>query len=172
MIRQIMGRIEDSSPKTDETGPSERKPKMRFLAWLLLPLLAASPLLAKPKVDVRIKINEEIAKDRAQDSLSKNTGSSLNTTFYGTVFFLNVIVLSDNAEAVAKNHGNWCISGDIELDRDTEYHGTLNGNDLNLEIPQKNGKIKKVTFEIFDHKWRKLSDITRLLDLPPASAGD
>ena len=145
---------------------------MRSFLWLLLTLLAASPLLAKPKVDVRIKVNEEIAKDRAQDSLSKSPGSSMSTTFYGTVFLLNVTVLSDNAEAVAKNNGQWCISGDIELDSATEYHGTLNGNDLNLEIPQKNGKIKKVTFEIFDHKWRKLSDITRLLDLPPASAGD
>jgi hypothetical protein len=142
---------------------------MRPFLWLLLPLLAASPLLAKPKVDVRVKVNDEIAKDRAQDSLSKGTGSSMSTTFYGTVFFLNVTVLSDNAEAVAKNNGQWCISGDIELDQATEYHGTLDGNDLELEILQKNGKIKKKKFEILDHKWRKLSDITRLFDLPTAS---
>jgi hypothetical protein len=142
---------------------------MRPSLWLLLPLLAASPLLAKPKVDVRIKVTDEIAKDRAQDSLSKGTGSSMSTTFYGTVFLLNVTVLSDNAEAVAKNNGQWCISGDIELDGATEYHGTLNGNNLIIEILQKNGKIKKQTFEIIDHKWRKLSDMTFLLDQPPAS---
>lgn len=142
---------------------------MRPFLWLLLPLLAASPLLAKPKVDVRVKVNEELAKDRAQDSLSKSPGSSMSTTFYGTVFLLNVTVLSDNAEAVAKNNGQWCISGNIELDRATEYHGTLDGNNLTLEILQKNGKIKKQTFEIIDHRWRKLSDMTLLLDLPPAS---
>jgi hypothetical protein len=142
---------------------------MRPFLWLLLPLLAASPLLAKPKVDVRVKVNDEIAKDRAQDSLSKGTGSSMSTTFYGTIFLLNVTILSDNAEAVAKNNGQWCISGDIELDRATEYHGTLDGNNLALEILQKNGKIKKQTFEIIVRKWQKLSDMTLLLDLPRAS---
>ena len=84
------------------------------------------------------------------------------TTLYGSIYFLNVIVLSDNAEAVAKNNGQWCISGDIELDRATEYHGTLNGNSIELEIPQKDGKTKRKTFEVFDHKWRKLIDLTRL----------
>jgi hypothetical protein len=150
----------------------KEKPKMKLFTWLLLPLLAASPLLAKPKVDVRIKINEETVRDRASDSLSKPAGSSMNSTFYAAVYFLNVIVLSDNAEAVAKNNGNWCISGGTELDRNTEYHGTLNGSELDIEIPQKNGKVKKVTFEIFDHKWRKLADITRLFDLPRVPAGD
>ena len=83
----------------------------------------------------------------------------MSTTFYSLVFFVNVIVLSDNAEAVAKNNGQWCISGDTELDTNTEYHGTLDGNTLNLEIVQKNGKIKKKSFEILDHKWRKLADL-------------
>jgi hypothetical protein len=142
---------------------------MRPFAWLLLPFLAASPLLAKPKVGIRVKVIDEIAKDRAQDSLSKSAGSSMSTTFYGTVFFLNVTVFSDSAEVVAKNNGQWCISGDLELDKATEYHGTLDGNNLELEILQKNGKIKKKNFEIFDHKWRKLSDLTLLFDMPRAS---
>lgn len=133
--------------------------KMRPLTWLLLTLLAASPLLAKPKAEVRVKVNEEAARDHAQDSLSKNTGASMSTTFYSTVFFANVTVVSDNAEAVAKNNGQWCISGDTELDASTEYHGTLDGNTLNLEMVLKNGKTKKKSFEILDHKWRKLSDL-------------
>jgi hypothetical protein len=136
---------------------------------LLLLLLAASPLWAKPKVDVRIKIDDEIVKERPQDQLSRGGGASIPTSIYGSVYFLNVTVLSDNAEAVAKNNGQWCIQGDIELDKRTEYHGTLDGNNLELEIPQKNGKTKKKNFEIFDHKWRKLIELTRLFGLPPAS---
>jgi hypothetical protein len=142
---------------------------MRPLTRLLLLLLAASPLWAKPKVEVRIKINDEIVKDRPQDSLSKGASASMSATLYGQIYFLNVTVLSANAEAVAKNNGQWCISGDIELDKATEYHGTLNGNTLELEIPQKNGKTKQQTFEVFDHKWRKLIELTRLFDSPSVS---
>jgi hypothetical protein len=142
---------------------------MRPLTGLLLLLLAASSLWAKPKVDVRIKIDDEIVKDRPQDQISRGGGASIPTSIFGSVYFSNVTVLSDNAEAVAKNNGQWCISGDIELDKATEYHGTLDGNNLELEIPQKNGKTKKKNFEVFDHKWRKLVDLTRLFDLPPAS---
>ena len=67
-------------------------------------------------------------------------------------------VHSDNADAVAKNNGQWCIKGDDLLSSLT-YHGTLSGNDLELEVPQPNGKIKKMTFVVYDHKWRKLSDM-------------
>ncbi len=141
---------------------------MRLLTGSLLLLLAALPLWAKPKIEIRIKIDDQIIKERPRDSLSKGGGASIPTTLYGTIYFLNVIVLSDNAEAVAKNSGKWCISGEIELDRATEYHGTLNGNSIELEIPQKDGKTKRNTFEVFDHKWRKLIDLTRLFDLPPA----
>lgn len=147
--------------------PRKGKTNVRPLTFLLL--LAASPLLAKPKVEVRIKIDDEIVKDRPQDSLSKGGGPSIPTTLYGSIYFLNVTMLSDNAEAVAKNKGQSYISGDIELDKATEYHGTLDGNKLELEIPQKNGKTKKKNFEIFDHKWRKLIDLTRLFDPPSAS---
>jgi hypothetical protein len=140
---------------------------MRSVAALVLLLLAALPLWAKPKVEVRIKIDDQIIKERPQDSLSRGGGAAIPTTIYGTIYFLNVTVLSDNAEAVAKNNGQWCISGDIELDKATEYHGTLNGNSIELEIPQKDGKTKRKNFEVFDHKWRKLIDLSRLFDLRP-----
>jgi hypothetical protein len=124
----------------------------------LLLLLTASPLWAKPKVEVRVKVNEGIGKNLPQDSLSR-TGSSVDGALNaGQVFYLNVTVLSDNAEAVAKNNGQWCIKGD-DLLSSLEYHGTLEGNNLELEIPQKNGKIKKKSYVVFDHRWRKLSDI-------------
>jgi hypothetical protein len=124
----------------------------------LLILLAALPLWAKPKVEVRVKVNEGIGKNLPQDSLSR-TGSSMEGALNaGQVFYLNVTVLSDHADAVAKNNGQWCIKGD-ELLGSLEYRGTLDGNHLELEIPQKNGKTKKKSYVVFDRKWRKLSDI-------------
>jgi hypothetical protein len=141
---------------------------MRPLLGLLLLLAPASSLWAKPKVEVRIKINDEIVKDRPQDQLSRGGGASIPTSIYGSVYFSNVTVISDNAEAVAKNNGQWCILGDIELERTTEYHGTLNGNSLELEIPQKDGKIKKKSFEVYDHKWRNLIELSRLFDMSTA----
>jgi hypothetical protein len=74
------------------------------------------------------------------------------------VFYLNVTVRSDNAEAVATSNGQWCIKGDALLGSLT-YHGTLSGNDVELEVPQPNGKIKKMSFVVYDRKWRKLSDL-------------
>ena len=125
---------------------------------MLLLFLAASPLWAKPKIDVRVKLDDGVGVDRAKESISRVGGASSATTIYTTVFYLNVTVLSDNAEAVAKNNGQWCIKGD-DLLSSFEYHGTLDGNTLEIEIPQKNGKTKKKSYVVFDHKWRKLSDL-------------
>ena len=131
---------------------------MKPITFFVLLLLAASPLWAKPKVEVRVKVNEGIGKNLPQDSLSR-TGSSMGGSLGGNqVFYLNVTVLSDNVEAVAKNNGQWCIKGD-DLLGSLEYHGTLDGNTLEIEIPQPNGKIKKKSYGIYDHKWRKLSDL-------------
>jgi hypothetical protein len=142
----------------------EAKVKIRPLALLLLPLLALQFLLcspafsAKPKVDITITVNDGIGKNVPQDSLSR-TGGAMDGALGGTqVFYLNVTVHSDNAEAVAKNNGQWCVKGDVLLGS-LQYHGTLSGNDLELEVPQPNGKIKKMTFVVYDHKWRKLSDM-------------
>ena len=124
-------------------------------ATLLLPLLALS---AKPKVQVTVTVNEGIGKSLPQDSLSR-TGGSMDGALGGQqVFFLNVTVRSDDADAVAKNNGQWCIKGE-ELLGSVTFHGTLSGNDLQLEVPQSNGKIRKMNFVVYDRKWRKLSDI-------------
>jgi hypothetical protein len=135
---------------------------------MLLLLLAASPLCAKPKVAVRVKVKEGMGKDYVQDSLAKNgnpigvdgVGGQGTGIIYGRVFYINVIVislLSNDEAAVAKNDGQWCIKGDTELEF-SDYSGTLDGNRLEVEIPQKNGKIRKVKFDIIDHKWRNLLD--------------
>jgi hypothetical protein len=138
--------------------------KLRILAGALFGLtvvsfLFSSPAVAgKPKVDVTITVNDGIGKNLPQDSVSRN-GSSMGGALVGAqVFYLNVTVHSDNADAVAKNSGQWCIKGD-ELLGSLTYHGTLSGNDLELEVPQPNGKTKKMTFVVYDHKWRKLSDM-------------
>jgi hypothetical protein len=145
---------------SDEAGTSGRNTsEMRFLTLTLSILLAASPLWAKPKFEVSVKISDEIAKDTPQASLSRDGSSTINTSIYGLIFYFNVTVFSKNAEAVAKNDGQWCITGDTQLDRGAEYQGTLNGNNLEIEIPQKNGKTKKKSFDVIDRKWRKLSDL-------------
>lgn len=131
---------------------------MKYLTWLFLVLLTAAPVCAKPKVDVRVKVNEGMRKDRAGDSLSKS-GATPNNTFLATVWFMNVSVTSDHAEAVAKNNGQWCITGDAALDVNGEYQGTLDGNSLDIQVAAKDGKTKKLHFEVFDHKWRQLSDL-------------
>jgi hypothetical protein len=131
---------------------------MKALAWFLLVQATVAPLYAKPKVDVWIKVNEEKAKEHVSDKLGLGNPTATNT-FRTTVFYLNVAVTSDNAEAVAKNNGQWCISGDTALHINGEYQGVLDGNDLDIQVPDKNGKPKKLHFEVYDHKWRKLPDI-------------
>jgi hypothetical protein len=129
---------------------------MRPLSWLPLLLIAASPLLAKPKVDVRVRINDRFTREKVQDVLP-NEGSSIgnpDSISTAVVYYMNITVISDNAEAVAKNNGQWCVTGDMGLNLGAEYHGTLDGNNLEIEIPQKNGKNNRKIFEIIDHKWR------------------
>lgn len=138
--------------------------RIRPLASFLVPLLVFQMLLcsaslpAKQKVEVRIKVNEGIGKYPPQDSLNKYNSPLGGPLQAAEIFYFNVTVLSDNTEAVSKNNGQWCIKGDTDLSS-IEYHGALSGNDLVIEIPQKNGKVTKANFAVFDHKWRKLADI-------------
>jgi hypothetical protein len=78
---------------------------MKSLTWCLLVLLTAAPLLAKPKVDVRVKVNEGIIKNRAGDSLSKG-GSTPANTFTVTVWFLNVTMRLMTPRLLRKTMGN------------------------------------------------------------------
>ena len=128
---------------------------MALLALQLL--LACSALQAKPKVMVRVRAHEGTATNPAPDSLSKYNSPVAGSLPANEVFYYNVTVFSDNPEAVAKNNGQWCIKGDAQLSS-FDYQGTLDGNDLEVEIPQKGGKMKKMTFKIIDRKWHKMSD--------------
>ena len=140
--------------------------KMRLRALFLLPLMALGLMFApptfsgKPKVEVRVKVDEAIGKNQPDDALSR-TGRSYDAPLaQPTLWFMNVTVLSDNAEAVAQNKGQWCLKGEGDsMLSSLTYKGTLSGNDLDLEVPRPNGKIKKVHLVVYDHKWRKLSDL-------------
>jgi len=133
---------------------------MKSPLCLLLVLLAAAPLLAKPKVAVHVTVNQGKGRDEVQDTLSKNgVSNSAADTVFATVYFLNVTVTSDKAEALAGNDGHWCIKGASPLDVNGEYPALLNGNGLDVQVPAKNGKTKTLHFEVLDHKWRTLADL-------------
>jgi len=140
--------------------------KMRFPALFLLPLMAlglvfgAPTISAKPKVEVRVKVNETVGKNQPDDSLSRSGISYGGALPQPTVWFMNVTVLSDNAEAVTQNNGQWCLKGEGDsMLSSMIYQGTLSGNDLEVQVPLPNGKVKKVHLVVYDHKWRKLSDL-------------
>jgi len=130
-----------------------------FLFMLLASMLAAAPLCAKPKVNIRIHVSDGIGRDHATDSLTKSGATNSANITNQSIFYLNVKVSSEDAAAVAKNHGEWCISGDNSLNINQDYDGTLEGNNLEVQITGNNGKAKKYHYEIFDHKWRKLADL-------------
>lgn len=127
----------------------------RPICFLSLFLLAL-PLCAKTsKVDVRVKVDIAIKREKAQGNLSLAVNPIM-------ISYVNVTMSSDDAEAVAKNNGQWCIQSQdeyVELPKGAEYQGVLNGDFLEIAIPQKNGKVKKVSFKIFDYKWRTPYDL-------------
>jgi hypothetical protein len=135
---------------------------MKFPAWLLLMLLAAAPAWAKPKIDVKLKVFNGIGRDRVSGALTKNGSTPSNTNdgmLYERVFYFNVTLTTEKQNAaLAKNNGQWCISGDAELNVDDLYDATLDGNNLEIEITAKNGKSKKYRYVVIDRQWRKLDD--------------
>jgi hypothetical protein len=129
---------------------------MKCLTCFLLVLLTVAPLCAKPKVEVRVKVNDTAIAQHAERAILNGEGREPDPRFFVTYWLLNVTLMSDNSKAVAKNNGQWCITGSTGLDWTVEYQGTLNGNWLDIQIPDKDGKTKTLHFEVVDHKWRKL----------------
>jgi hypothetical protein len=129
------------------------------MALVVMQMALGSPVFSgKAKVEVRLKVDDGIGKYPSQDSLNKYNSPVAGPLQSAEIFYFNVMVASDNAEAVAQNGGKWCIKGETLLGS-IEYHATLSGNDLIIEAPDKNGKIHKLNFVVYDHKWRKLADI-------------
>ena len=75
----------------------------RLAALFVLLVVATAPLCAKPKVDVRVKINAFFGKRRPSGNLGQTLG---NDATFGIIYYLNVTMLSNEALAVAKNNGN------------------------------------------------------------------
>jgi hypothetical protein len=129
---------------------------------IALVLLSAAPLsvLAKPKVNVFVQSHEAFAILQSPDSLAR-AGSPMGQYSAPlpphTDYFINVTVQVHDPQAPLTD-AHWCIKGDSELG-DIVYEGFISGNDLELEIPQNNGKIKKVSFKIIDRKWRERKNL-------------
>jgi hypothetical protein len=129
---------------------------------IALVLLSAAPLsvLAKPKVNVFVQSHEAFAILQPPDSLAR-AGTSMGAYSAPlpprTDYFINVTVQVHDPQAPLTD-AHWCIKGDSALG-DIVYEGFLSGNDLELEIPQNNGKIKKVSFKIIDRKWRERKNL-------------
>ena len=147
---------------------------MKFPAWLFLMLLAGAPVWSqpeskpaapkpKPKIDVQVKVFNGIGRDRVAGSLSKSDTAGSNTnesTIYERVFYFNVTITSERRDpALAKNNGQWCITGENELSVDQPYDAELDGNKLEVEVPSKNGKARKYRYVVFDRQWRKLDNL-------------
>ncbi len=130
---------------------------LRFLLVLLL--IPSVGVAAKPKTSVKIHVEEEITNLNNGGDLSSTAGSSNRYTTY-----LNVTVVPDTpADPALMNDGKWCIKSmpgeTVHLVQGGTYAATLDGSFLGMEIPQPKGKPLKVSFLIFDHKWRTRLDI-------------
>ena len=127
-----------------------------FLFVLLLMFSAA--VFAKPKASVKIRVEEEITNLNTSGDLSTTVGSSSRSVTY-----LNVTVVPDVPIDNFMNDGKWCIKSQpgqtVHLANGGEYKALMDNGFLELEIPQPKGKPVKVTFVVFDHKWRSRLDI-------------
>jgi len=129
---------------------------MKYRVYLTCLFLLASALSAKTtKVNVRAKVDSSTTREKAQGSLSIAVASPLIT-------YVNVTLSSEDASAVANNNGQWCIQSQdeaVNLQKGGEYQGVLDGDFVELVIPLKNGKMRKISFKIFDHKWHTPYDL-------------
>jgi len=110
---------------------------------------------AKPKVSVKVRIEEEITNLGTQGDLSFSTGGRIAS-------YDNVTVMPDVPVPDLKNDGKWCLrtQGEIvHLVKGGLYNAILDGDFLELEIPNPKGKPLKVTFTVYDRKWRTRLDI-------------
>ncbi len=75
--------------------------------------LAPLALPGKPKVEVRVNVSEGIGKIRPEDSLSRTGSSYEDQLDTPSEFYLNVIVFSDNADAVPRTTDNGASKANI-----------------------------------------------------------
>ena len=129
---------------------------MRQLLCILSLFLLTPAVSAKTaKVDVRVKVGTSVKREKAVGNLSL----AVNPTI---ISYVNVTLTSDDASAVTANNGQWCIESQdeaVDLPVGADYQGVLNGDYIEVAIPQTNGKIRKISFKIFDKKWHTPYDL-------------
>ena len=134
-----------------------------------------SLLLAKPKpaVPVYVHIKQESVETLSTGTTFSGVGSggsgsySSSGSYSAATVFMNVTIsprTPDKAGATAAGDGQWCLLGDskVPLDENGQYEGLLQGDDVSILVPEKNGKTKKIHFGIYDRKWRDLAEAGRL----------
>jgi hypothetical protein len=122
--------------------------------------LLALPLWAKPKTVVYVQSHEAFEITGSADTLSRGDtplGAYSAPLAPPIDYFINVTVQVHDPQ-VPLTDAHWCIKGDAALG-DLIYHGTISGNDMELEIPDKNGKNKNKSFKIIDRKWRERKNL-------------
>jgi len=136
---------------------------------LALLLIFTTVTYAKPKTIVKVVVEGEITDLHHEGDLSSSLGSLSEDVTY-----LNVTVTPDDSASSASatpaapsaplmNDGKWCIKSmtgqTVHLTPGGSYSATLDGSFIDLEVPQAKGKPLKVSFTVFDHKWRSTSDL-------------
>lgn len=135
-----------------------------WVAFLCGALLCVSPVAAKPKpvalVWVKMVQGRGIGFSITSDSRSSGVSNESNEKVYVTA------VVSartpEYAEAVAKNDGKWTLVGNFEMRPGFSYEGLLQGDGIDVVVPQPNGKTSKIHFFILAHEWRNLDALTNL----------
>jgi hypothetical protein len=133
-----------------------------FIAFIGVAFLCVSPAVAKPKpvalVWVKMIQGRGIGFSITSDSRSSGISNESNEKVYVTAI---VSARGDEyAEAVAKNEGKWTLTGNFEMRPGFSYEGLLQGDGIDLIIPQANGKTSKVHFFVLAHEWRNLDQLT------------
>ncbi|HEY2647429.1 MAG TPA: hypothetical protein VGI34_10670, partial [Candidatus Acidoferrales bacterium] len=142
-----------------------REKPMKWLKGFFVALLCISSAIAKPKpvALVHVKLIQGTGSSVIATSDSKSSGIGMGSS---EKVYLNVIVSASTPEfapAVAKNDGKWCLTGNTEIRSDFIYEGLLQGDGIDILIPQVDSKTsqvigtKKVHFSILAHDWRNLS---------------
>jgi hypothetical protein len=132
---------------------------MKWLTLFFVASLCIAPAVSKPKPVslVYVKMVQGHGTGFIISSDSRSTGIDVNS---GEKVTLNVIVTgrtTEYAAAVAQNDGKWCLVGNAELRAMFPYEGLLQGDGIDVLLPQPDGKTGKAHFSILYHRWIDLS---------------
>ncbi len=126
-----------------------------LLCFAILVAGFTTVVYANPKVPVQVRIEEEITNLSTEGDLSFSTGGRRDS-------YYNVIVTPEVPVPDLRNNGKWCLrtQGElIHLVKSGTYKATMDGDYVEMQVAQPKGAPLKVTFTVFDRKWRSRLDI-------------